>query len=130
MKYFTLRELVKTNTGLDNSPNAEVIQNLEAVVAHIMDPLRIALGEPIRITSGYRSPAVNTAVKGAKHSQHTKGEAIDFVCSDNARAFRYIRDHLPYDQLIWEKGNDKQPDWVHVSYKRGGNNRKQILHIR
>jgi hypothetical protein len=86
------------------------------------------IGEPIAVNSGYRTLAVNKTVGGALKpiSQHTKGEAADIKCLDNAMLFQAIRDHFQFDQLIWEKGNDRQPDWVHVSLKSKGN-RNQIL---
>ena len=45
----------------------------------------------------------------------------------SAQVFEYIKNNLPFDQLIWEFGNDKNPDWVHVSYSSTGNQRKQAL---
>ena len=72
--------------------------------------------------------AVNKAIGGATKpiSQHTKGEAADLESVDNARLFFLIRDNFDFDQLIWDEGDNQQPDWVHVSYKAKGN-RKQIL---
>ena len=86
------------------------------------------IDEPIAVNSGYRTLAVNKSIGGAQKpiSQHTKGEAADIECFDNAKLFQNIREHFQFDQLIWEKGNDKQPDWVHVSFKSKGN-RNQIL---
>jgi len=101
---------------------------LSTLVKNLLNPLRETIGEPIKITSGYRSLAVNRAVGGAMKpiSQHTKGEAADMKCLDNARLFHAIRDYFDFDQLIWEKGNDLQPEWVHVSYKVNGN-RNHVL---
>jgi zinc D-Ala-D-Ala carboxypeptidase len=127
-KYFTLEELTVTHENLYNTPGINVRRNMSILVKNFLDPVRETIGEPIKITSGYRSLAVNRAVGGAMKpiSQHTKGEAADMESSDNARLFYTIRDHFDFDQLIWEKGNDVQPEWVHLSYKVNGN-RNQVL---
>lgn len=129
MKYFTLSELTKTNTRLDNTPPAEAVRKLETLVAKVLDPLREAYGEPIYVNSGYRSPAVNRAVGGARNSQHCKGEAVDFKCKDMAWCFLFIKNYLDFDQLIWERGTKEQPQWLHVSYRADGKNRRQVLYI-
>jgi hypothetical protein len=75
--------------------------------------------------------ALNKAIKGAATSQHCSGEAMDIdmdgTSITNAQIFNYIKDNLVFDQLIWEFGTDKNPDWVHVSYESTGKQRKQIL---
>lgn len=130
-KYFTLEELTDSPTakrlGIDNTPTSEVLKNLQHLVAHILDPAREAIGVPIRITSGYRSWQLNGAVGGSKTSQHARGEAVDMVCADNRRLFEYIRQHLTFDQLIWELGDGTAPAWVHVSYTADRANRRQVL---
>lgn len=126
---FTLDELTVTGTGLLNVPTPGELDNLKLLVEHVLQPLREAYGQPIRVTSGFRSMAVNASVGGAATSQHTKGEAVDLVCRDNAAIFRIIRDRLPFDQLIWEKGDDMEPDWVHVSYKPFGG-RREVLRFK
>ena len=127
-KYFSLEELTVTLENLDNTPGPIHIQKLKELVKNILDPLREMINEPIAVNSGYRTVAVNKAVDGAQKpiSQHTKGEAVDIECFDNAKLFQTIRDHFQFDQLIWEKGNDRQPDWVHVSF-RSNRNRNQVL---
>ena len=127
-KYFTLEELTVTHENLDNTPGINARRNLNTLVKNLLDPVRESIGEPIKISSCYRSLAVNRAVGGAMRpiSQHTKGEAADMKCADNARLFHVLRDHFDFDQLIWEKGNYVQPEWVHVSYKANGN-RNQVL---
>lgn len=127
MKYFKLRELYVTRQPYNNTPPVGAIAKLRAVVDNVLDPLREAIGTPITITSGYRSPEVNRAIGGSKTSQHMLGEAVDFVCKDMASAFAYILEHLPYDQLIWEFGTDDQPAWIHLSYKADSKNRRQAL---
>ena len=128
MKYFTINELTKTSTGISNIPNAEHVANLIYLVENLLDKAREQLGMPITVTSGYRSEKVNKAVGGVATSQHTKGEAVDLVCRDNARLFNILKT-MNFDQLIWEKGNNIQPAWVHVSLKRIGINRKQVIRL-
>lgn len=128
MKYFTINELTKTSTGISNIPNAEQIANLTYLVENLLDKVREKLAMPITVTSGYRSEAANRKVGGVATSQHTKGEAVDLVCCDNAKLFNILKT-MNFDQLIWEKGNSVQPAWVHVSLKRNGINRKQVIRL-
>jgi len=127
-KYFSLEELTVTHENLDNTPDTIATQKLKVLVQNLLDPVREMYGFPICVNSGFRTLAVNKAIGGATKpiSQHTKGEAADLDCADNARLFYLIRDHFNYDQLIWEEGSNLQPDWVHVSFKAQGN-RNQIL---
>lgn len=130
-KNFALEEFTKSNTakrlGIDNTPGPIEIANIGALVINVLQPLRDAMGFPIIITSGYRSQALNEQISNAaSDSQHTKGEAADIVGQDKAKMFYYIKDNLPFDQLIWEAGNSNEPQWIHVSYKAIGN-RKQVL---
>ena len=124
---FTLADMCVTNSGLPNNPTSDVIINLSKLVFNVLQPARDKLGFPIIINSGYRSPAVNKDAGGVNTSQHLTGQAADMKCKDNALLFNTIKDNFIFDQLIWEKGNDKQPAWVHVSF-REGRNRKQILY--
>lgn len=130
MKYFTIEELTKTSKPYPNVPNEEQIKNLTNLVEKVLDPIREEIGSPITVSSGFRSWKVNKAVGGVDSSQHTKGEAVDLVCNNNAKLFELIQKKGLYDQLIWEYGTDRCPAWVHVSLKRIGTNRKQILHIK
>lgn len=131
MKYFTIQELCKSSTAasrkIDNTPNTIVINNLQLLVEHILDPLRERYGKPIYVNSGYRSPALNKAINGAKTSQHMKGLAADITAgstTNNKILFELVQElKLPFDQLIDEK-NFK---WIHVSY--ANKPRKQILHL-
>lgn len=127
-KQFTLEELTVSHVKIINIPGAQAKENLKTMVEGLLDPLREVWGGAIWVNSGYRSPKVNKAVGGSEHpiSQHTKGEAVDLTCSNNAKLFYLIRDHFQFDQLIWEKGNDQQPEWVHVSFKKKGN-RNQLI---
>lgn len=132
----TLAEAVKSQTatrlGLSNEPTIEHMENLKAVAKYVFQPIRDYFGKPIAITSGYRSKILNAAIGGSLRSQHSLGQALDldadvFGNPTNADIFYFVKDNLEYDQLIWEFGNNEQPDWVHVSYKKEGNNRYQNL---
>lgn len=131
----TLKEVSKsltaTRRGIDNEPKGEHLTSLINLANNVFQPIREHFGKPIFVSSGYRSPELNKAIGGSKTSQHCKGEAIDIdndsrEYPSNADIFWYIYDHLEFDQMIWEFGDDNNPAWVHVSYKSEGN-RKQVL---
>ena len=133
MKYFTIEELSASQTankkGIDNTPTEEHKINLKALVDNVLDKTREWYGQPIIVTSGYRNNKLNNSIGGVKKSQHNNGQAADIVAKnmkDNAKLFQYIKNNLQYDQLIWEKGNDTNPSWIHVSYTNKIN-RKQVL---
>ena len=133
MKYFTLRELIKSDTairkGIKNIPNKQEEQNLNALVDKILDPLREAYKKPIIVTSGFRCEELNRLVGGSKTSQHRTGQAVDIrTISDTPEENKKLYDliiklNLPFDQLI----DEHNFDWVHVSFSE--KNRKQILKI-
>lgn len=125
-KHFTYEELTHTNSGLLNIPNAQQLANLQLLVTNVLDPLRELYGHPITVNNGFRSLAVNKVVKGVKTSDHMKGMAADIEGFDNALLYKLIRDHFQFRQLIWEYGNSKQPEWVHVAYNVN-DNKKQLL---
>ena len=110
---------------------SEHIANLKELAEHIFEPIRVNFRQPILISSGYRSKELNAKIGGANSSQHSLGQAIDIDMDGtingvtNSDIFNFIKDKLPFDQLIWEFGNDKNPDWVHVSYS--DRHRKEIL---
>lgn len=125
---FTLAEMIVTSTGLPNDPGPVELENLRQLTVNVLQPLRFQYGMPIRVNSGYRSAAVNSAVGGSQTSQHCLGQAADLDSTNNAQLFNLIRNSLPFDQLIWEGGNDLQPDWVHVSFSPYFN-RRQVLRM-
>jgi zinc D-Ala-D-Ala carboxypeptidase len=129
MKYFTIEELTITSTGLPNRPNEAESRALFTLVDKILDPAREWLKSPVNVNSGYRSKKVNKAVGGSAKSQHLKGQAADITSKDNARLFAIIRE-MDFDQLIWEKGTDESPEWIHVSYVSKEKNRKQVLRFK
>ena len=114
---FTLAELTKTRFDLDNTPSAAVTENLRTLCEKVLQPLRDAVG-PVIVTSGYRSKLVNDAVHGARNSDHLWGYAADLQSPDgnHRKLYDWLKANAMFSQLIYEFGNDTQPQWVHVSY--------------
>ena len=135
--HFTIEEMYASATakakGINNKPNVQQMINLVYLCAYVLEPLRVAMGEPIKIGSGFRCAALNKAVGGAWNSQHTKGQAADLCIDGNLKKgrkwFEYIKTHLPFGQLIWEKNPKTGSYWVHVSfvYPDFGKNRRQVI---
>jgi zinc D-Ala-D-Ala carboxypeptidase len=130
-KNFTLKEMCESTTairlGIDNTPSDIAIKSLLLLCKNVLQPLRDHIGESIKVSSGYRSPALNKKIGGSKSSQHCLGQAADISCGERtAELYEYIKNNLIFDQLIWEFGTDENPDWVHVSYS-STNNRKECL---
>ena len=117
--------------GLDNTPNNEQLNNMELIAEKVFEPLREWVGGPIKINSFFRGLKLNTAIGGAKSSQHMKGQAMDiddtFGHATNADMYEYIKNNLDFDQLIWEFGDDDNPNWLHVSYVSPEKNRNRCL---
>ena len=128
MKYFSLSELSVTNKKLPNLPDKVAEANLIKLVENVLDPLRALYGKPIKVNSGYRSKLVNTAVGGAKNSDHLYGLAADITAgnkTENCILFQLIRDKIPsWRQLI----DEKDYTWIHISFNEK-DNKKQILHL-
>jgi hypothetical protein len=132
-QHLDLSEVIRSESakrnGISNMPTGEHIANFMLLAEKIFEPIREHFGVPIRISSGYRSKELNAKIGGSATSQHCSGEAIDIdqdgTTITNKQVFDYIKDNLPFDQLIYEFGNITNPDWVHVSYVPGG--RGQIL---
>lgn len=135
------RELRIANMASTWMEQREVEQNLQTLVTKVLDPLRMDMGYPIQVNSGYRSPALNKVINGAKNSQHMKGMAADITLVPtekciwnskqlNQQAFDYIRDNFVFDQLIiYGLGND-MGQFIHVSYNPNGKNRNQTLNLK
>ena len=135
-KNLSLSEVTKSITaqrrGIDNTPDEWVTENLRQVALNIFQPVREHFKCPIYVSSGYRSAELNKAIGGSKRSQHVEGRAFDldadvFGRVSNSSIFNYIRENLQFDQLIWEFGDEDNPDWVHVSYVYDGVNRGRCL---
>jgi zinc D-Ala-D-Ala carboxypeptidase len=121
----TRSEYAKRN-GINNMPNPEHTEILIELAQKIFEPIRKHFNKPIYISSGYRCKALNTAIGGAKNSQHMKGEALDIDQGnrkENMEIFDFIKNNLDFDQLINEFGYD----WIHVSYNTSGKQAKQVL---
>ena len=120
-----------TRLDIDNEPNNEQIDNMRLLAQEVFEPLRMWVGGPIKINSFFRSPKLNKAIGGSTKSQHCHGQAIDiddtFGRCTNAEMYDFIKEHLDFDQMIWEFGNEDNPDWVHVSYVSEDKNRNRCL---
>lgn len=134
-EHISYREAIKSNTasrlGIDNTPSDYEITNMVGVAFNVFEPLRKYVGGPIRINSFYRCEELNRAIGGSSRSQHCQGRAIDLDDTlgykTNAEMYNYIKENLSFDQLIWEFGDDTNPDWIHVSYVHPDENRKRCL---
>jgi len=136
MKYFSIRELTKSETavrkGINNAPDKIITQRLTDLVENVLDPLREKWGAPIRVSSGYRCPKLNKAVGGATGSQHMLGEAADITTlsdsrDDNMKLLKLLLESgITFDQVISEDVDSKnRPNWIHVSFTKRHANRKK-----
>jgi len=134
-KHLSLAEVTRSESakrnGISNEPTAEHLNNFKLLAEKVFEPIREHFKAPIHISSGYRSLALNKKIGGSSSSQHCSGEAIDIdmdgTSITNKQVFDFIKQHLEFDQLIWEFGTASNPDWVHVSYESTGKQRKQVL---
>tara|TARA_R100001510_G_C7650954_1_gene208516 strand:- start:1111 stop:1581 length:471 start_codon:yes stop_codon:yes gene_type:complete len=133
-KHISYKEATASATalrrGLDNTPGPKELKCMQDIAKYLFEPLREWVGGPIKITSMFRGEPVNTAIGGSKNSQHMKGQALDlddtFKHKTNAEMYHYIKDNLIFDQLIWEFGDDENPNWIHVSYVTHRENRRKL----
>lgn len=147
-EHFTLQEFTRSDTaakyGIDNTVPSKYIPRLEQLCKTILEPLRQFAGQPIVISSGFRSPVLNLKVGGVPSSQHTLGEAADIRIPKTAhtdwddnlahtdmdianRWFDWLRCHVDFDQLILETENGRDY-WIHVSCRGNrSRNRKQVI---
>ena len=133
-KNLSLDEVIKSNTalrrGIDNTPNEGHLKNLKYIAEQVFQPIREHFGVPIYISSGYRSQALNEAIGGSTRSFHSHGMALDLDQDgrnkgvSNADVFYYIKNNLPYTELIWEFGDETNPNWVHVAIAPGREDEK------
>ena len=139
-KYTTLESVCKSETAIrhdiDNKPDAIQLHAIKLLAEQIYDPLCDHFQRSIPYTSWFRNSVVNSMVGGARKSHHVLGEAVDLdmdlqplAVITNSSIFYYIYTNLPFDQLIWEYGNDQNPAWVHVSFS-ASRQRKQVLRIK
>ena len=135
-EHFTLRELTKTKTGIENVPNEEQVENLKRV-CRWLESLRKRWNDkygdgddPIIINSGFRSPAVNKAVGGVPTSNHLTGCAVDIRCIGMEQALRYAAILLDisdmsredFDELLIEQ--KRSVVWIHFAVRPSGNRRR------
>ena len=134
-KHISYKEGVYSTTALrrniENKPNEEQLANMKLIGEKIFEPLREYVGGPIKINSFFRGADLNKAIGGSTTSQHCKGQAMDiddtFGHKTNADMYRFIKENLDFDQMIWEFGDDDNPNWVHVSYVSPDKNRNICL---
>lgn len=136
MKYFSHSEFFKSDVAkkhkVSNIPSDEelldVLDNINALVDNVLDPLRASIGRPIIITSGYRSQRVNELVGGSKISHHLSGKAADFHVQGYTpqqmdMIYRMIEKYYNFDLLIfypskniihisWDGNKNRQESWV------------------
>ena len=135
-KHISYKEATKSVTalrlGIDNTPNEYQLQNMELIAEKVFEPLRKAVGGPIKINSFMRVEKLNQAIGGSSRSQHCQGRAIDlddtYGYMSNNDMYDYIKKNLDFDQLIFEFPDDKgNASWIHVSYIDADSNRKRCL---
>ena len=123
--------ITATRLGIDNKPNEEQLTNMKKLAKEVFEPLRVYANGPIKINSFFRSPKLNTAIGGSTKSQHCNGQAIDlddtFNHLTNAQMFKFIKENIDFDQMIWEFGDERNPNWVHISYVSELENRNRCL---
>jgi hypothetical protein len=124
-QYFSLAEVERSDTAkrlrLNNKLPIQYYENAQNMVDNLLDPLRTFYAKPILISSWYRSPELNTIIKGAVGSHHLTANAVDIDQdpvgpNENAKVFDIIKNNFLFHTLIWEFGTDENPDWVHVSF--------------
>ena len=134
-KHISNREGVYSRTAerldINNVPNDDQLRLMEIVAEKVFEPLREWVNGPIKINSFFRCKKLNTAIGGSRSSQHMKGQAMDiddtFGVVTNSDMYNYIKNNLDFEQLIWEFGDDDNPNWLHVSYVSPEDNRNRCL---
>ena len=133
--HITYAEAIHSNTAkrrsIDNTPNQTQVEAMKLLAEKIFEPLREFVGGPIKVNSFFRSVALNEAIGGVASSQHCKGQAIDiddvYGYKTNAEMYKWGKENLDFDQMIWEFGTDMQPNWIHISYVSEESNRNRCL---
>lgn len=131
--HFWLSEFIESSTatrlGINNSPDPLAQSNLFKVAALMEEVRKLLGGKPIIVSSGYRSEALNRAVKGSRVSDHLRGEACDFTCPGYGTplqiAAAIAKSNIKFGQLIEEFGG-----WVHISLPNRGVDNQQVLTAR
>lgn len=135
-EHFSLREMTRSGEAIeryiDNTPTPQIVKNMIVLCHKVLEPIRHRFGVT-RITSGYRCRELNSVIGGMKNSQHMLGEAADIHVSDKEvghKMFDYIREHLEYDQLLFERHMENGCCWLHVSYTTRRRNRMMARELR
>jgi hypothetical protein len=133
--HITYAEAIHSNTAkrkqIDNTPNQTQVDAMKLLAEKVFEPLRDWAGGPIKVNSFFRSVVLNEKIGGVASSQHCKGQAIDiddvYGYKSNAEMYKWVKENLDFDQMIWEFGTDMQPNWVHLSYISKEENRNKCL---
>lgn len=132
-EHFSLEEMTRSGVAIrmriDNNPDEEQVENMRQLCRNVLEPVRRRFGVT-RITSGFRSQALNAAVGGAPDSQHLRGEAADLHISNmevGRKVFDFIRQHTDFDQLLFERRIKGGYWWLHVSFTTRRPNRHQAM---
>ena len=134
-EHISYTEATKSKTAIKynilNIPSKDTLEIMKYVAKEIFEPIRNYFCVPIAVSSFFRSPKLNKKIGGSRTSEHVYGSAIDIDADilglvTNREIFKFIKDNLDFNQLIWEHGNDRDPAWIHVSCKKFGN-RNQVL---
>jgi len=133
--HITYAEAIHSNTAkrksIDNTPSQTQVDAMKLLAEKIFEPLRKWVGGPIKVNSFFRSIVLNEKIGGVASSQHCKGQAIDiddvYGYKSNAEMYKWVKENLDFDQMIWEFGTDMQPNWVHLSYISKEENRNKCL---
>lgn len=137
-EHLTVADVVRSTTAtvkkIKNIPTEEELQHLKDLAEHVYEPVWVYMEGLMVITSGYRSKALNTAVKGSTTSFHCKGMGIDLMSTHphktNKDLFNFIKDNLNFTELGWEKYYKDQPVWVHVGYDKNRCTEKEIFTVK
>ena len=117
---FTFKELIKTDTGLDNLPNdLNIIKNLVRL-AEFLQIIRNELQLPIIVNSAYRSKEVNEKVGGVSSSYHVKGLAVDIKSKDMDKLLSVLHSHLMDIDQLGIYYNSSEQLWFHVGLPEDG----------